>query len=90
MSGSALSNFAIDREPAKTAQLIAAAHNCTTSPVIEMVRCLRNISVDQLVKVDHEIDNKNRENGFIARVTDMMGARPVIEGLDDNRLLLCL
>jgi hypothetical protein len=52
MSGSALSAFAIDHNPLATGQEIAKQNGCPDIPVLEMIKCLQEVSVSTLIQAD--------------------------------------
>lgn len=51
MSGTAVSNWAVDNEPKKLATEVAERHGCPTNNVLIMISCLRAISADDIVRV---------------------------------------
>lgn len=86
MSGSILSHFAIDRNPADTAKDIARNNDCPIDNVREMVSCLRELPVEKLIRADSELENVRMvAQGFISGLSNLLGAGPVFEGNDDDR-----
>lgn len=86
MSGTILSHFAIDKNPANSAKYIARENGCPTSDVREMVSCLRELPVEQLIKTDSKLENTRMvAQGFISGLASLLGAGPVSEGSDDGR-----
>jgi len=60
MSGSALSPWARATNPHNTSKGLAAALNCPTSPPHNMVRCLRDTSVRELLNASQSLQSSNR------------------------------
>ncbi|XP_003699503.1 carboxylesterase 1E [Megachile rotundata] len=88
MSGSILSHFAIDKDPQTTAQFIASQNGCPTNNAVEMVRCLREISVDKLIEADSSLEAiRVGVRDFVSGLSNILGPGPVIEGRDDGRFL---
>jgi len=86
MSGSVLSHFAIDKNPFKTAQYIARKHSCPTDDIREMVHCLRELPMEQLIRVDSELENiRAIAQGFVSSLSSLLAPGPVIEGPNDGR-----
>lgn len=86
MSGSILSHFAIDKDPAETAKYIARKNGCPTDDIRKMVHCLREISVKNLIKVDSELENlRSTARGFVSALASLLAPGPVVEGADDGR-----
>jgi hypothetical protein len=52
MSGSAFSAFAIDHNPLATGRELAKQNGCPEIPVLEMVKCLQEVSVSTLIQAD--------------------------------------
>jgi hypothetical protein len=52
MSGSVLSTFAIDHNPLATGHEIAKQNGCPDTSVLEMVKCLQEVSVSTLIQAD--------------------------------------
>lgn len=86
MSGSILSHFAIDSNPANTAKDIAHDNGCPTDNTREMVSCLRQLPVEKLIETDSKFENVRKvAQGFISGLSNLLGAGPVLEGADDDR-----
>lgn len=86
MSGSILSHFAFDKNPASTAQYVASNNGCPTNNTVEMIRCLQQIPVDKLIQVDSNLETvRSAIQGFISSLSTLLGPGPVIEGNDDGR-----
>jgi len=86
MSGSVLSHFAIDKDPAETARYIARKNGCPTDDIRRMVQCLRELSVKNLIKIDSELENiRSTTRGFVSALANLLAPGPVVEGADDGR-----
>jgi len=86
MSGSVLSHFAIDKDPAITAIYIARKNGCPTNDTRRMIDCLRELSVKNLIKVDSELENvRSTARGFVSALANLLAPSPVVEGADDGR-----
>lgn len=89
MSGSILSHFAFDKNPASTAQYIASNNGCPMNNTVEMIRCLQQIPVDKLIQVDSSLETvRSAIQGFISSLSTLLGPGPVIEGNDDGRYFI--
>ncbi|KMR04806.1 carboxylesterase 3 [Lasius niger] len=88
MSGSILSHFAVDKNPSETARYIARKNGCPTSDTRKMVYCLRELPVEELIRVDSELQNiRAAARGFVSSLSNLLGSGPVVEGSDDGRSL---
>lgn len=86
MSGSILSHFAIDKNPADTAKNIAHSNDCPTDNIKEMVSCLRQLPMEKLIRTDSKLEKiRMVAQGFISGLSNLLGAGPVSEGADDDR-----
>lgn len=56
MSGSATSPFAVDSDPQGASKELAEKNGCPLSPVLAMVKCLQQLSVDKLIQSDSVIE----------------------------------
>ncbi|XP_058799315.1 cocaine esterase-like [Phymastichus coffea] len=86
MSGSLLSRFAVEREPRRTTQVIAAGNNCPFNETVEMVRCLRELPASRIIEQDSKFESTEERN-FITDLSSLLGTGPVVEGKDDQRSL---
>ncbi|KAJ8673091.1 hypothetical protein QAD02_004352 [Eretmocerus hayati] len=88
MSGSALSNFAIDKEPKKSSQSLATSYRCPTNNTVLMVRCLRQLDAASIVNYDTQYEVTNMQaKSFVTDLSSLLGNGPVIEGKNDDRSL---
>ena len=51
MSGSALSSWAIDKDPVETSKQLAVYQGCPTGNILTMVKCLQNVPARSIIKV---------------------------------------
>nr|XP_022902159.1 esterase E4-like [Onthophagus taurus] len=88
MSGSAISSWAIDNTPAKTAKEVAEYQGCPSQNTLTMIRCLQNVGPETLIKGDSEIEKTRfASRGFISGMSGLLSASPVTEGANDYRSL---
>ncbi|KAJ9601634.1 hypothetical protein L9F63_000242 [Diploptera punctata] len=88
MSGSALSAFAIDKNPIATGREVAQKNGCPTSPTFEMVKCLQELPVSALIQADSGLQElRLAAQGVLAGLTGLLGPAPCIEGGNDGRFL---
>ncbi|KAJ8925837.1 hypothetical protein NQ315_009689 [Exocentrus adspersus] len=77
MSGTAISNWAVDHSPQNTASNIAQQNGCPTTSTVTMVKCLQKLPPDDIIK----------SRGFMSGLSGGLGAAPVSEGFNDGRSL---
>lgn len=89
MSGSSLQPNSYDTEPVTTLNEIVSKHDCTTSNETEIVKCMRGKTVEDIIKVDSELQ-VNRLSGqrAVKALTGNVGVSPAVEQKDDGRGLL--
>ncbi|XP_023713504.1 para-nitrobenzyl esterase isoform X2 [Cryptotermes secundus] len=88
MSGSALSSFAIDHNPLATGRELAKQNGCPENPVLEMVKCLQEVSVSTLIQADSGLQElRLATQGVLAGITGLLGPAPCTEGANDGRFL---
>lgn len=51
MSGTAVSNWAVDHAPQQTATTIASENGCPTTSTVTMVKCLQNLPPESIIRV---------------------------------------
>lgn len=51
MSGTAISNWAIDKTPANTAKEVAEYQGCPVNNTVKMIKCMHKIDAEVIVKV---------------------------------------
>lgn len=60
MSGTAVSQGAIDDKPANTVEEIAEQQGCPTVNVITMIKCLQNAPAENIIRVIYTIEQQNQ------------------------------
>ncbi|XP_055611398.1 pyrethroid hydrolase Ces2a [Uranotaenia lowii] len=89
MSGSSLQPNSYDSEPTTTLKEIVAKHGCTTGNETEIVRCMRAKSLDEIIKVDSDLQvSRLSGQNAVKALTGNVGVSPVVEQKDDGRGLL--
>ncbi|CAH2001436.1 unnamed protein product [Acanthoscelides obtectus] len=88
MSGTAVSNWAMDNAPKNTAQDVAEQNGCPTSDPVTMVKCLQNLPPEEVIRGDSNIEfQRIQTRGFMSGMSGGLGSAPVIEGYNDGRCL---
>ncbi|KAJ8934125.1 hypothetical protein NQ314_013584, partial [Rhamnusium bicolor] len=88
MSGTAISNWAVDHTPKNTAEDIAHQNGCPISETLTMVKCLQNLSPDSIIRGDSNIEfQRLQSRGFMSGLSGGLGSAPVSEGYNDGRSL---
>lgn len=86
MSGSSLDRFSYEEIGVNSTEEIALAHNCTAKNEIELLKCLRSKSVDEIIRKDSSLQiERLHEQNMIKSMSGMVGVVPNIEEKDDNR-----
>ncbi|XP_055912435.1 carboxylesterase 5A-like [Eupeodes corollae] len=86
MSGSALSEYAEDKEPVQSVEEIAHINGCSTSNETEIVECLRGKSVEDIVMKDSEVQAERLYGrAMIKGLSGSVGFSPHVEQADDGR-----
>lgn len=71
MSGTAISSFAVDKEPDETAKEVSAVDSChTITDSLGFVRCMQKLPVDTIIKGDDkvQVSSKNTIYFVITRL----------------------
>jgi carboxylesterase type B len=88
MSGSAMSQYAYDKEPAQSVKDVAEIHGCPTDNETAIVGCLREKTLEELVVNDNKIQTERLAGQQMVRsLSGSVGYEPVVEGEDDKRAL---
>ncbi|KAF7273676.1 hypothetical protein GWI33_013623 [Rhynchophorus ferrugineus] len=88
MSGTAISQWAVDDAAANPAYKIAEESGCPTQNDVTMVRCLQQVPAELIIKRDSTVEfQKLQSRGFVSGMNGRLGASPVMEGRDDGRSL---
>ncbi|XP_055372024.1 carboxylesterase 5A [Condylostylus longicornis] len=88
MSGSALSQYATDEEPVQTVEEIAELNECPTSNNIEILKCLRSRSVEDIIKADSQVETERLHGrAMVKGIAGSSAFQPHVEVPDDDRAL---
>ncbi|KAJ8941723.1 hypothetical protein NQ318_023319 [Aromia moschata] len=88
MSGTAVSNWAIDHTPQNTAVDIAEQNGCPTVSTLTMVKCLQNLPPESVIRGDSNVEfQRLQSRGFVGGLSGGLGSAPVSEGYNDGRSL---
>lgn len=87
MSGSAYTKYAVDELPKQSVQQIATINNCGVAKTeLEIVRCLRKINAEEIIRRDSQIQIERLQGQAMMRsMTGMATFNPVLERSYDNR-----
>lgn len=87
MSGSAMTKYATNDEPIQSVSQIIEANGCGQwRREVEIIRCLRNVSAEDLVRTDSRVQVSRLSGTQVMRsMTGMAGFGPVVERKFDNR-----
>lgn len=86
MSGSSLSQYSHDENATTSTEEIATAHNCSYESETELLNCLRNKSIDEIVQKDSQIQvGRLMDRKMLKAMTGMLSFAPGIESKDDQR-----
>ncbi|KAJ8970930.1 hypothetical protein NQ317_017248 [Molorchus minor] len=88
MSGTAVSNWAVDHTPQHTAADIAQQNGCPSTSTVTMVRCLQNLPPESIIRGDSNVEfERIQSRGFMSSLSGGLGSAPVSEGFNDGRSL---
>lgn len=88
MSGTAISNWAVENAPMITAREIAEYHGCPTTSAMILLKCLQNVNAEIIAEGDTILERTRLTNrGFVTGLNGMLGAAPNAEGRFDGRSL---
>ncbi|KAB0805013.1 hypothetical protein PPYR_01983 [Photinus pyralis] len=88
LSGTALSNWAVDTKPGETAREMADLQGCPTTNPLPMIKCLQAVSANKIVKRDSEIAAARlQRQGFVSGIQGHLCSSPVVEYKYDGRSL---
>lgn len=86
MSGSSLSQNTFDDNATTSTEEIANAHKCPHKNEIELLKCLRGKSAEEIVKQDSQIQvGRLMEKNMLKAMNGMLSFSPNIEEKDDQR-----
>ncbi|KAF5274800.1 hypothetical protein FQR65_LT00383 [Abscondita terminalis] len=88
LSGTAISNSAIDGDPQTTIKEIADIQGCPTAAVLPMIKCLQSIPAQRIIEGDNELElNRMQSRTFVHNIQGQSGCIPVREYRYDGRSL---
>ncbi|XP_039501811.1 carboxylesterase 1E [Drosophila santomea] len=88
MSGTALSQYAMDKEPVQSVQEVAKINGCPTGNELEIVNCMRSKSAEEIIKNDDKVQTERLAGRALVKgLTGNVGFQPHIESEDDGRAL---
>ncbi|XP_023304356.2 carboxylesterase 1E [Lucilia cuprina] len=88
MSGTALSQYATDREPVQSVQEVAEINGCPTTSEVEIIKCLRQKTAEEIIENDSKIQTERLAGrAMIKALSGSIGFQPHIENEDDGRAL---
>ncbi|XP_058821981.1 carboxylesterase 5A [Topomyia yanbarensis] len=86
MSGSSLQPNSYDSEPVTSLNEIVSRHSCSAGNETEIVKCMRERSVDEIIKVDSELQvSRLSDQRAVKSLTGNVGISPTVEQKDDDR-----
>lgn len=89
MSGSSLQPNTIDPEPMTSLKEIVSQHGCSAGNETEVVKCMRNKTVQDVIKVDSDLQvSRLSGQNAIKALTANVAVNPAVEQKDDGRGLL--
>ncbi|XP_005185445.1 carboxylesterase 1E [Musca domestica] len=88
MSGTALSQYATDKEPVQSVQEVAAINGCSAGNETEIVKCLRKKRAEDIIANDSKIQTERLAGrAMIKGLGGSVGFQPHIESINDRRAL---
>ncbi|XP_049870654.1 carboxylesterase 4A [Pectinophora gossypiella] len=88
LSGAPLSPGAVKPDPAKYAKELAKRTGCPDDPAERLIRCLRELPMEKIVKADSEMSMDNVDTKqFLDEISGRSGNGARVEGEDDLRAL---
>lgn len=88
MSGSALSQYAIDEDPVQSVEEIAMINECPTTNELEIVKCLRTKTADDIIIKDSMVQTERLQGrAMVKGIAGGVGFNPHMEDPDDGRSL---
>lgn len=86
MSGSSLNQYAYDENAKNSTEEIGSVHNCPYGNEIELVKCLRSKSIEEIIEKDSVLQiERLQERNLIKAMSGMASFSPNIESKDDDR-----
>ncbi|XP_037961186.1 carboxylesterase 1E [Teleopsis dalmanni] len=91
MSGTALSQYAIDKEPVQSVEEVAQINGCPTENEIAIINCLRQKPAQEIIENDSQVQTERLAGrALIKGLSASVGFQPHIEDGDDRRGLPAL
>ncbi|KAH8251222.1 hypothetical protein KR032_003277 [Drosophila birchii] len=88
MSGTALSQYAMDKDPVQSVQEVATINGCPTGNELEIVNCMRGKSAEEIIRNDDKVQTERLAGRALVKgLTGNVGFQPHIESEDDGRAL---
>ncbi|KAH8412470.1 hypothetical protein KR009_002393 [Drosophila setifemur] len=88
MSGTALSQYAMDKEPVQSVQEVAKINGCPSGNELEIVNCMRGKSAVEIIKNDDKVQTERLGGRALVKgLTGNVGFQPHAETEDDGRAL---
>ncbi|CRL03013.1 CLUMA_CG016166, isoform A [Clunio marinus] len=86
MSGSSLSQYSYDENAEISTEEIAKVHQCPHANEIELLKCLKKKSTEEIIKQDSKLQfERLMEKNMIKAMNGMLSFSPNIEPPDDQR-----
>ncbi|KAH8293279.1 hypothetical protein KR018_007153 [Drosophila ironensis] len=88
MSGTALSQYAMDKEPVQSVQEVAKINGCPTGNELEIVNCMRGKSAVEIIQNDDKVQTERLAGRALVKgLTGNVGFQPHVESENDERAL---
>ncbi|XP_011187375.2 carboxylesterase 1E [Zeugodacus cucurbitae] len=88
MSGTALSQYATDKEPVQSVEEVASINGCPTTNELAIVQCMREKTAEEIIENDSKVQTERLAGRAIVKgLTGSAGFTPHIEGENDGRAL---
>ncbi|XP_061392901.1 carboxylesterase 1E [Musca vetustissima] len=88
MSGTALSQYATDKEPVQSVGEVAEINGCSAGNETEIVKCLRKKKAEDIIANDSKIQTERLAGrAMVKALGGSLGFQPHIEGTNDKRAL---
>ncbi|XP_017834845.1 carboxylesterase 1F [Drosophila busckii] len=86
MSGTALSQYAMDRDPVQSVQEVAKINGCPAGNELEVVNCMRKKSAEEIIKNDDRVQTERLAGRALVKgLTGNVGFQPHMENEEDGR-----
>ncbi|XP_050320639.1 carboxylesterase 1D-like [Bactrocera neohumeralis] len=86
MSGTALSQYATDKEPLQSVEEVAKINGCPTKNELTIVECMREKSAEDIIQNDSKVQTERLAGRAIVKgLSGSVGFTPHIEGKNDGR-----